>query len=130
MISLARLEEHLKHLPPDQVEVILEVRNLVAACCPDAVERLDRKGITYYDARKGGPVKAGICQILFEPEGLQLAFIHGAFMADPHHLLQGKTYPKRYLTLKRFDDVPWEAVSAMIATHAVFDPTGLPENQK
>lgn len=130
MIPLAVLEQHLAHLSREKVEVILEIRNIVAGECPDAVERLDRKGITYYDARRGGPVRAGICQVLFEEKSLRLAFIHGACLPDSSRLLQGETYPKRFMVLGDYEAIPWEAVSALIKASANFDPLSLPENQK
>lgn len=130
MIPLVVLEQHLAHLSREKVEVILEIRNIVAGECPDAVERLDRNGITYYDAKRGGPVRAGICQVLFEPQHLRLAFIHGACLPDPSRLLQGETYPKRFLVLNDYESIPWSAVSALIKASAAFDPLSLPENQK
>ena len=130
MISLAALEQHLQHLPQDWLDTIIEIRNIVAGLCPQAVERLDRNGITYYDARRGGPVKAGICQIFYKEDHLRLAFIHGACLPDPAGLLQGETYPKRFIRLGRFDDIPWGDVTALITASAAFDPMTLAENQK
>lgn len=130
MIPLAVLEQHLAHLSREKVEVILEIRNIVAGLCPDAVERLDRKGITYYDANRGGPVRAGICQVFFDEQHLRLAFIHGACLPDPFRLLQGETYPKRWMVLGDYETIPWDAVSALITASANFDPLSLPQNQK
>ena len=130
MISPTALEQQLKHLPPGTIEVILEVHNIVAGVCPDAVERIDRKGISYYDAKRGGPVKAGICQLLFDGNELRLAFIHGACLPDPGHLLHGDTYPKRSMQLTTYDEIPWEAVTRLISASAAFDPMILPQNQK
>jgi hypothetical protein len=130
MISLTALEEHFNHLPQDQLDTIIEIRNIVAGLCPQAVERLDRNGITYYDACRGGPVKAGICQVFLKEDHLRLAFIHGACLPDPAGLLQGDTYPKRYVVLQCFDEVPWEDIKALITASAAFDPMTLAENQK
>lgn len=130
MISLAALEGHLQHLPQDWLDAIIEIRNIVAGLCPQAIERLDRNGITYYDARRGGPVKAGICQVLFNEDHLRLAFIHGACLPDPARLLQGETCPKRFVKLGRYDDIPWDDVTALITASAAFDPMALAENQK
>lgn len=130
MIPFARLEEHLKHLSQDKVETILEIRNIVAGLCPDAVERLDRNGIVYYDAKRGGPVKAGICQVLFIDDYLRLDFIHGAFLPDPAHLIQGENLAKRGVKLGSYDNIPWEEITALITASANFDPATLPQNQK
>jgi hypothetical protein len=101
------------------------VRDIVASQVPDAVERLDRKGLTYYDAVRGGPVKAGICQVLFEPDHLRLAFIHGAFLPDPLHLLQGDCLYKKYAILNHFEEVPWDYVLELITASSKFDPATL-----
>lgn len=130
MLSQAELEKQLRHLPQDWLDIIIEVRNIVRGLCPQAVERLDRNGITYYEAERGGPVKAGICQIFYEEDHLRLAFIHGVFLPDPAHLLQGETYPKRFVKLGSYDAIPWEEVTALITASAAFDPLSLPQNQK
>ena len=130
MLSLSVLEGQLKHLPQDWLDIIIEVHNIVGSLCPQAVERLDRNGITYYNAERGGPVRAGICQIFYVEDHLRLAFIHGAFLPDPAHLLQGDTYPKRFVRLGSYNAIPWEEVTALITAHAVFDPLSLPQNQK
>lgn len=129
MIPLATLEEHLKHLPKDEIETILEIRNIVAELCPEAVERLDRNGITYYDARRGEPVKAAICQILFEPDHLRLDFIHGACLPDPARLLTGSNLAKLGVKLGAYDNIPWQEITALITASANFHPEALTEAQ-
>lgn len=130
MNSLLALEQHLKHLSRDKIDTILEIRTLVEKICPDAVERLDRQGITYYDASRGGPVKAGICQVFYTRGTLALAFIHGAFLPDPHHLLEGDTLAKRKMVLPAFDQVNWQAVKDLVQASAAFDPLTLTQNQR
>lgn len=125
MIPLAVLEQHLKHLPEDTMDVIMEIRDIVAGLCPDAEERLDRNGIVYYDADRGGPVKAGICQILFKQDYISLEFIHGAFLPDPAHLLRGNNLYKKQILLGSFNDIPWDEVTALITASAHFDPASL-----
>jgi hypothetical protein len=130
MNSLAAVEKHLYRLSQDKVETILEIRNLVEKECPDAVERLDRQGISYYDAARGGPVKAGICQVGYRDGILTLGFIHGAFLPDPCHLLSGKTLAKRQMVLPPFDQIDWQAVTDLIKASAAFDPMTLTQNQR
>src|SRR5512133_59151 len=95
MIPIAMLEEHLKHMPEDILDIVMEIRDIVERLCPEAIERLDRNGISYFDANRGGPVKAGICQILFKQDYVSLEFIHGAFLPDPAHLLRGNNLYKK-----------------------------------
>lgn len=125
MIPLALLEKQLKHLPEDLLDIVMEIRDIVERVCPEAVERLDRNGIVYFDANRGGPVKAGICQIIFKQDYLSLEFIHGAFLPDPTHLLQGSNLYKKQTLLGAFKDVPWDEVAALITASAQFDPACL-----
>jgi hypothetical protein len=125
MIPLVRLEEHLKNLPKDKIEVILEIRNIVASLCPHATERLDPGGIVYYDASRGGSVKGGICMISYDNEQLRLDFAHGAFLPDPAHLLSGSNLAKWGMQLEGFDSVPWDEVTALITASEKFDPASL-----
>jgi hypothetical protein len=125
MIPLAALEEHLKFLPEDMLDCVMEIRDIVERLCPKAVERLDRNGIVYYDANRGGPVKAGICQIFFKQDYLSLEFIHGAFLPDPAHLLHGGNLYKKQVLLGAFTDVPWDEVTELITASARFDPASL-----
>jgi hypothetical protein len=123
MISTHTLEQHFQHLSQDFQDVILEIHGIVAAINPNATERIDRNGISYFDAERGGPVTAGICQIFIKDDRLRLAFIHGALMPDPQHLLvkEGRL-AKRYLIIKSYDTAPWEAIKALIEAHNRFDP--------
>ncbi len=100
---------------------MLEIHNIVAAFSPDATVELRRYGVVYYDGSRGGPVSAGICQVLIRQDHLRLAFIHGAFLPDPHHLLRGSTFPKRYFPLPAFNEVPWEAIKEFIQAHIRFE---------
>lgn len=125
MIPLALLEKQLKHLPEDILDIVMEIHDIVEGLCPEAVERLDRNGIVYYDAQRGGPVKAGICQILFKQDYLSLEFIHGAFLPDPARLLHGSNLYKKQMLLGAFNDVLWDEVTALITASAHFDPASL-----
>ena len=67
-------------------------------------------------------MSAGICQTLIEPDHIRLAFIHGAFLPDPLHLLEGERQYKRYTRLTKYDQVNWEAVKSLIIASNSFDP--------
>ena len=123
MLSTHTLGQHFQHLSQDFQDVILEIHGIVAAVNPQATERIDRNGISYFDANRGGPVTAGICQVFVRDDHLRLAFIHGCYMPDPQHLLvkEGRL-AKRYLIIKSYDTAPWEAVKALIEAHNQFDP--------
>ena len=125
MLPTHHIETLLQFSSPDQKDIIMELRNLVAEVAPDAHEVVHSKGLTYYHAGKGGPVSAGICQIIILPDEIWLAFIHGAFLPDPQHLLEGDALYKKYVRIYSFADAPWQALKDLIATSARFDPYSL-----
>ena len=110
MLSTQSILTHFQHIEPRLMDIMIELRNLVAEVKPDATETIHRKGLTYFDASRGGHVSAGICQILINEDHIQLAFIHGAFLPDPCHLLSAESgrIAKRYIRLDSYEDAPWD----------------------
>lgn len=130
LLSLHEIEQFISKVPPPLRDIVLELRNLVAEVAPDATEIILWKGITYYHAQRGGPVSAGICQVGLHPDHIRLAFIHGAFLPDPHHLLTGDRVAKRYVCLDSYDQAPWDDLRQLIAASARFDPRTLAQAGK
>jgi hypothetical protein len=118
----AEIERFLNFAPLQVKEIALELRNLVAAACPQATERIRWGGLSYHDPAKGGPVKGAICQIEIEKDHVRLGFIHGAWLEDPHALLRGRRLSKRYVVVNSYEETPWEAISALIQEAAELDP--------
>ena len=83
------IELCLQYLPAELRDIVLELRSLIVSVAPTAKEVIQRKGFTYYDEDRGGPVSAGICQIALQSDHIRLAFVHGAFLPDPQGLLEG-----------------------------------------
>ncbi len=129
MITCRELEKQFLHLDEDRLNILLEIHNLVAVVSPEAAVEIRRYRVVYYDVSRGGPVSAGICQSLVKPDHIRLAFIHGAFLPDPRGLLEGATFPKRFMRIFYYDDAPWDAIQALKSAHNVFDPRTLPMNQ-
>lgn len=109
-------------LPGHLLEIVVELRNLVQQVAPDAIEVIRRDGLVYFYADRGGPVSAGICQILVKPDHIRLAFNHGATLADPAHLLQGDTLAKRFTRIYGYDQACWEVLQSVIEASSRFDP--------
>jgi hypothetical protein len=125
MQPIRDVEHYLAHLSPELRDIVFELRGIIAAIAPTATETLHRKGLTYYHGERGGPVSAGICQINLQADHIQLAFIHGAFLPDPKHLLRGERQYKRYVKIASFDQAPWEDLQALIQASSNFDPRSL-----
>ena len=122
MLPLHEVEAFLQHTPAHLQEIVLELRNLIAEAAPDAVEVIRWGGLSYFHEGRGGIVSAGICQIGIHEDHVRLAFIHGAFIADPRQLLVGEQKAKRFVRIESFDDAPWEYFRELIRASANFDP--------
>jgi hypothetical protein len=125
MLPIHVVEQKLEFVSSELRDIVIEIRNLVAEIAKDAVEVTHSKGFTYYHKGKGGPVSAGICQTAIYPGCVRLAFIHGAFIADPKGYLQGERLAKRYLELKSYDQIPWEDIKDLIQESSDFDPRNI-----
>ena len=122
MLPTGYLEDKLKYLKPDFLDIILELRNLVVSIAPDATEVLQRNGLSYFFGEKGGPLSAGICKIGFKDDHIRLLFLHGAFLPDPDHLMQGNQIAMRHIKLFSFNDTPWKEIEKLIDLSSRFDP--------
>ena len=120
--SLLEIERFLERKPEALKDIVFELRNLVVEIAPNATERILWGGLSYHDARRGGPVKGGICQIEIHDDHVRLSFIHGAFLEDPQGLLQGDRLAKRYIRLELFESVPWEACADLMRASAGYNP--------
>jgi hypothetical protein len=120
--SMHEIERFLAHRPENLKEIVFGLRDLVAEIAPHATEKIQWKGLSYFDATRGGVVKGGICQIEIHADHVRLSFIHGAFLDDPHGLLEGDRLSKRYVCLENFQYAPWERLEELIRVAAKFDP--------
>lgn len=121
MLTSAEIERHFSTSPARLLDIVLEVRSLVAAEAPDATERIRGSSLSYYIASRGGPVSAGVCGLTVERDQVRLYFPLGAFLPDPKRLLQGKQLGMRFINLKSFDDTPWEDLKDLIEASHRFD---------
>lgn len=125
MLSLHEIEIFLRQTPGHLQDIVLELRSLIASVVPDAVEVIRWGGLSYFHKGRGGIVSAGICQIGIHEDHVRLAFIHGVFLSDPRHLLEGTQKVKRYIRLASFDDAPWDDLKQLIEESSRLDPHSL-----
>ena len=122
MLPTGYLENKLKNLKPEFLNIILELRNLVVSVAPEATEVFQRNGLSYYFGERGGPLTAGICKIGIKKDHIRLIFLHGVFLPDPDHLLQGNQIAMRHIKITSFQDAPWEELQKLIDLSSRFDP--------
>jgi hypothetical protein len=125
MLTLHEIEVFLQRTPAHLQDIVFELRNVVAAVAPDAVEVIRWGGLSYFHEGRGGIVSAGICQIGIHEDHVRLDFIHGVFLSDPLQLLEGTQKVKRYIKLKSYDDAPWDYLKQLIEESSRFDPRSL-----
>ncbi len=125
MLPIHEVESFLKYTPAPLQDIVLELRNLIAEVASDAVEVVRWGGLSYFHEGRGGVVSAGICQIGVHEDHIRLAFIHGAFLSDPKHLLEGNQKAKRYIKIKSYDEAPWDDMKRLIEESSRFDPRSI-----
>ncbi len=123
MLPYHEIEGFLKDVPEWQQDIIHELRGIILEEAPDAAEVIRWGSLMYHHAEwKGGILAAGICGIGIHEAEVVLDFIHGIFLSDPHHLLQGSRKVKRFVRVTSFEDAPWEALRELIRNGARFNP--------
>lgn len=122
---MRQIETFLERVPQHFQDTVFELRNIISSVAPDAVEAVRWGGLSYFHEGSGGIVSAGICQIGIHEDHVRLAFIHGAFLPDPRHLLEGKEKYKRFIKIYSYDDAPWDYLNELITTSSHFDPYSL-----
>ncbi len=125
MLPTRHLEKYLEHVSPPLRDIVWEIRNIIVSIAPNATEVMHSKGMTYYHAERGGPVSAGICQIVIHTDHIRLAFIHGAFLPDPEGLLKGAPQYKKYIRIDSYEEARWDVIKDMIGASSRFDPRTL-----
>jgi hypothetical protein len=125
MLPSRFLEKSLQKTPPALQDIVLELRNLIDSVAPGVTETGHSRGFSYFFKEHGGPVSAGVCQIIVMEDHIRLAFIHGAFFPDPKDLLEGDTLYKRFVRLYSYETAPWDDLRDLILASSCFDPCTL-----
>jgi hypothetical protein len=116
--TLSEVEKAFRFQPPDLVDILLEIRNIVIRVNPSASERIHPSGLTFYDPDKGGTIKGGICFVDIRDNHVRLRFGLGAFLEDPKSLLSGNQIAMRHMDISSFEEAPWEDIEALIHASA------------
>jgi hypothetical protein len=110
-------ESLLAAVPPPMRAIALELRGLVRAATPDAVERV-RPGwrLIGYDLPIGPKRTAYFCFVMPEPRHVHLGFEHGVLMCDPDGVLQGAgvTRRVRWVTFRAGDQIDVRSLTRFV----------------
>ena len=101
-------EALLADYPPGRAALAQDLRKVVLAAVPEAVERV-RPGwrVVGYDVPVGRSRLVYFAWIMPQPEHVHLGFPKGAALHDPDNALEGEGVTKlaRWFTLERADDL-------------------------
>ena len=124
MLPIHHIENFLKFTPSHLQEIVLELRNIIFSVAPDAAEVVPWGDLSCFHEGRGGLISAGICQIEIRNH-VRLAFIHGAFLPDPHELLRGTQKVKRFIEIDSYDNAPWDDLKELVLSASKFDPRSI-----
>jgi len=114
----------LEECPAEFCDLVLELRELIRKTAPGVCEGIRFHSLFYF--KPGfpyGSIGGNVCAIGWKGDELQLAFLHGAFLPDPEHLLKGKAKAKRHVEIRSRADIRNPALRNLIRAALQYDPT-------
>lgn len=94
----------LKQYPDQVFSLARQLREVLLANLPDAIEQVDLPGrmIAYVYGQK---YRDMVCVIIPSKKGLKLGFYKGPELPDPDQLLQGNGKISRYVVIQSEEDI-------------------------
>jgi len=110
--------------PEGERELALAARSLVLEIAPALSETIAFHSLCYFKADAPyGAIGGNVCLVSVQGGKLELAFLHGASLADPEHLLHGDGKAKRRVAIRSAADLQRPAVADLIRAAVRHDPT-------
>jgi hypothetical protein len=105
-------------------EMALELRELVLRVGPRLDEQIAFHALSYtVPGRPYGAIGGNVCMIGCKQGRLLLGFIHGAFLPDPHGLLEGTGKAKRHIEWRKPNEIDVGRLEPLIRAAMAYDPT-------
>ena len=120
--SAQELKDFLARVPPGQRQIVAALRRLIRQIAPETSETVLWDSLSCHRPSFGGRIKGAVCLITPKADCVHLAFIHGAALADPHHLLRGSGKAKRFVPIREVRDSERQGLSALVKAAAQYDP--------
>lgn len=125
-LTRTQLADHFCLESPATRRLALLLRRRVLRVAPAAAEAVKFRALCYFHADAYfGSIGGNICMIELPrsaKRGLTLSFIHGALLPDPHHLLQGTSKSKRFISIPDAQTAADPRISALIGAAAKLRP--------
>ena len=123
-VKYASVEDMLDHLPEDELEITLALRELVFECIPGITERLSYN-VPFYKKHKGvcfiwpGAVKWGSKRMY---EGVRFGFNLGTSLIDEHGILnKGDRKSVAYFDVQDLRNLPVDILKSYLYEAAILD---------
>lgn len=106
------VEQILQAHPPNMVELLEQLRQLIKTAVPVALEKPQAgwHSLSYHHPEQGY-----FCGLFPRPGVVQLVFEFGILLPDPHQLLQGKGKQVRYVPLLPGQELPTAGLQQLLA---------------
>lgn len=129
-MSLSNIEinRFLNGYETDLQDIFLEIRSLVIGALPDVREEITSKGVIFYhpdNANSGRWAKTGICYVTISDEVVEVGFMSLIPLKDTKSILSAPKGGKRKASFTDYEQVPWEALEALIQAAVEFDPQSI-----
>ena len=104
-------------------DMALELRDLVLRVGPQLDEQIAFHALCYtVPGRPYGAIGGNVCMIGCKQGSLLLGFIHGAFLPDPHGLLEGTGKAKRHIEWRVPGEIRADLLEPLIRASIDHDP--------
>jgi len=114
--------DFLTQLPTNQFQIVVALRNLIRVTAPESKETVCWGSLSYHRPNVGGRVSGAVCLVTPRPDEVELGFVHGSALCDLHRLLQGEGKAKRFIPIRRIQDVRREGLRGLIRAAAEYNP--------
>ena len=86
--------------------IVRQLRRMVIETVPNATEEIKFGALSYFSSDSSlRSIGANFCMIELRGGEVRLSFLHGAELADPHHLLRESGKAKRFVPIPSRDAV-------------------------
>ena len=131
-VSFDELAKFLSRCEGDRADIVLALREMILGELPQVYEAIRFDSLCYFKPdRPYGSIGGHVCMISVRHGGIDVGFIHGAFLGDPYGLLKGTAKSKRCIRIDTLDAARRPALRALIRRAYAYEPAATaPESNK
>jgi hypothetical protein len=104
-------------------DLALKLRDFILATTPGVDEAVRFRSLCYFKPdHRYGAIGGNVCAIDLREDCVRLAFLHGAALPDPDHLLQGRAKAKRYVEIHPSEGWNRSSIRGLLLAAAAHTP--------